>query len=273
MAAELHIFAVPGIPDVTPGADLGVLLADAVTRAGRAIEAGDVFVVAQKIVSKAEGALVRLDEVAPSPLAEQWAAAHGKDPRVVEVILRESRRIVRMDRGILIAETHHGFVCANAGVDASNVAPGFVTVLPRDPDASAQRLRERLCWATLSPSARGKSSELRGLAEAPEGAGSPDCAVIISDTFGRPWREGVVNVALGVAGLRPLIDYRGCMDQYGRPLQSTVIALADELAAAAEIVTRKTARTPVAIVRGAGEWSGEGSGRMLVRAAARDLFR
>ena len=166
MAAELHIFAVPGIPDVAAGADLGVLLAEAVTRAGHAIEAGDVFVVAQKIVSKAEGALVRLDEVVPSPLA-----------------------------------------------------------------------------------------------------------VIISDTFGRPWREGVVNVALGVAGLRPLIDYRGCMDHYGRPLQSTVIALADELAGAAEIVTRKTGRTPVAIVRGAAEWSGEGSGRMLLREAGRDLFR
>jgi coenzyme F420-0:L-glutamate ligase/coenzyme F420-1:gamma-L-glutamate ligase len=246
VATELHIFAVPGIPDVTPGAELGVLLADAVTRAGRTIEPGDVFVVAQKIVSKAEGALVRLDEVVPSPLAEQWAAAHGKDPRVVEVIFRESRRIVRMDRGIVIAETHHGFVCANAGVDASNVAPGFVTVLPRDPDASAERLRASL---------------------------PPRCAVIISDTFGRPWREGVVNVALGVAGLRPLIDYRGCVDPYGRQLESTVVALADELAGAAEIVTRKIARTPVAIVRGAGEWSGEGSGRMLVREAGRDLFR
>jgi coenzyme F420-0:L-glutamate ligase/coenzyme F420-1:gamma-L-glutamate ligase len=262
VATELHIFAVPGIPDVTPGAELGVLLADAVTRAGRAIEAGDVFVVAQKIVSKAEGALVRLDEVVPSPLALQWASAHGKDPKVVEVIFRESRRIVRMDRGILIAETHHGFVCANAGVDASNVAPGFVTVLPRDPDASAERLRtalwERLCRATLLGS--------------PLDPGSP-LAVIISDTFGRPWREGAVNVAIGVAGLRPLIDYRGCVDPYGRQLQSTMIALADELAGAAEIVTRKTARTPVAIVRGAAGWSGEGSGRMLVREPGRDLFR
>ena len=256
MAAELHIFAVPGIPDITPGAELGALLAEAVTRAGLAIDAGDVFVIAQKIVSKAEGALVRLDEVVPSPLAEQWAAAHGKDPRVVEVIFRESRRIVRMDRGILIAETHHGFVCANAGVDASNVAPGFVTVLPRDADASAERLRDALCRATLSGSPL-----------------EPGCAVIISDTFGRPWREGAVNVAIGVAGLRPLIDYRGCMDPYGRPLQSTEIALADELAGAAEIVTRKTGRTPVAIVRGAGEWSGEGSGRMLLREAGRDLFR
>ena len=265
MAAELHIFAVPGIPDITPGAELGALLAEAVTRAGLAIDAGDVFVIAQKIVSKAEGALVRLDEVVPSPLAEQWAAAHGKDPRVVEVIFRESRRIVRMDRGILIAETRHGFVCANAGVDASNVAPGFVTVLPRDADASAERLRDALCRATLSG--------LPGRATLSGSPLEPGCAVIISDTFGRPWREGAVNVAIGVAGLRPLIDYRGCMDPYGRPLQSTEIALADELAGAAEIVTRKTARTPVAIVRGAGEWSGEGSGRMLLREAGRDLFR
>jgi coenzyme F420-0:L-glutamate ligase / coenzyme F420-1:gamma-L-glutamate ligase len=250
VATDLHVFTVPGLPDVTPGADLAALIAGAAASARRAIEPGDVFVVAQKIVSKAEGALVRLAEVTPSPRAEEWAAGHGKDPRVVEVILREARRIVRMERGILIAETHHGFVCANAGVDASNVAPGFVTVLPRDPDASAERLRSEL-------------------------AARCECAVaiIISDTFGRPWREGAVNVALGVAGLRPLLDYRGCLDRYGRRLESSVTALADELAGAAEIVMRKTARTPVAIVRGAGEWCGEGSGRELVRDASRDLFR
>jgi coenzyme F420-0:L-glutamate ligase/coenzyme F420-1:gamma-L-glutamate ligase len=250
VASELHIFAVPGIPDVAPGADLGALVADAVARSGRAVEPGDVFVVAQKIVSKAEGAMVRLDEVVPSPLAEQWAAAHGKDATVVEVIFRESRRIVRMDRGILIAETRHGFVCANAGVDASNVAQGFVTVLPRDPDGSAEGLRMSLSKAL--------------------GCG---VATIVSDTFGRPWREGFVNVALGVAGLRPLIDYRGCVDPYGRRLQATIIALADELAGAAEVVMRKTAGTPVAIVRGAAEWTGNGSGQMLVREASRDMFR
>ena len=252
--ADLHIFAVAGIPDVTPGADLAALIAGAAARASCGIDAGDVVVVAQKIVSKAEGALVRLEDVVPSPRAEQWAAAHGKDPRAVEVILRESRRIVRMERGILIAETRHGFVCANAGVDASNMAPGFVTLLPRDPDASAERLRDGLCTVALSGSPHG-------------------CAVIISDSFGRPWREGAVDVALGVAGLRPLVDYRGCLDPYGRRLESSVTALADELAGAAEIVMRKTARTPVAIVRGAGEWCGEGSGRQLVRDASRDLFR
>ena len=261
----MNVFAVPGIPDVEPGDDVGALIEDAVARAGDTIEAGDVVVVAQKIVSKAEGAVVRLDGVAPSPRAAEWAVAWGKDPRVVEVVLRESRRIVRMERGILIAETRHGFVCANAGVDASNVERGFVTLLPRDPDQSAARMRSRI------------ASTIR---RQPDTSGSPTVAndhanigVIVSDTFGRPWREGVLNVALGVAGLRPLVDYRGCRDPYGRELTSTVIAVADELASAAELVMRKTARVPVAIVRGAGEWLGEGSGAELLRAAEQDLFR
>jgi coenzyme F420-0:L-glutamate ligase / coenzyme F420-1:gamma-L-glutamate ligase len=253
VAAELHVFAVPGIPEVVSGADLGRMIADAVRSGdgvGRAIRAGDVFVVAQKIVSKAEDAVVPLDGVVPSSLAREWAIANGRDPRVVEVILGESRRIVRMDRGVLITETHHGFVCANAGVDASNVPLGWVTVLPREPDASADRLREALSAAFECP-----------------------IGVIVADTFGRPWREGLVNVAIGVAGLRPLVDYRGCVDPHGRQLEITVVALADEIAAAAEIVMRKTARMPVAIVRGAAEWAGQGSARMLVRDAAHDLFR
>lgn len=247
---DLQLFALPGLPDIARGADLGALIAGAAGRTGHGVEAGDVFVIAQKIVSKAEGAIVRLDEVVPSAAANAWAAEHRKDARIIEVIFREAKRIVRMDRGILIAETHHGFVCANGGVDASNVEPGYVTVLPKDPDGSAERLREAL-------------SHEFGCA----------VAVIVSDTFGRPWREGVVNVALGVAGLRPLIDYRGRSDTYGRPLTSTVIALADELASAAEIVTRKSAGTPVAVARGAAEWVGEGNGRMLIRDASRDLFR
>jgi coenzyme F420-0:L-glutamate ligase/coenzyme F420-1:gamma-L-glutamate ligase len=247
---DLHVSAVQGIPDVERGDDVAALIGDAVAREGRRVESGDVFVIAQKVISKAEGAIVWLDDVAPSRMATQWAADHGRDARVVEVILRESRRIVRMDQGILITETHHGFVCANAGVDASNVPPGFVTVLPRDPDASAEGLRVALS-ATF---------------------GRP-IAIIVSDTFGRPWREGVVNVALGVAGLRPLMDLRGTVDAYGRPLVSTLVAVADELAGAAELVTRKSANTPVAIVRGAGDWIGEGAGRMLVRESSRDLFR
>jgi coenzyme F420-0:L-glutamate ligase / coenzyme F420-1:gamma-L-glutamate ligase len=247
---DLHLFALPGLPEIRRGADLAALIAGAVRRAERSIETGDVFVVAQKIVSKAEGAIRRLDDVAPSAMAVAWAKETGKDARLVEVILREARRIVRMDRGILIAETCHGFVCANAGVDSSNVEPGFATVLPEDPDGSAERLRNAL------------SDEF-----------GRQVAVIVSDTFGRAWREGVVNVALGVAGLTPLLDYRGRSDSYHRPLTSTVIALADELASAAEIVTRKSAGTPVAIARGAGEWAGDGNGRMLIRDASRDLFR
>ena len=250
MGPDLHVFAIPGIPDVGASDDLSALITNALKRCTRAVDAGDVFVVAQKIVSKAEGAIVRLDDVEPSPLAHQWAAAYNKDPRAVEVVLRESRRIVRMERGIVIAETRHGFVCANAGVDASNVPLGFVTVLPADPDASAARLRNAL-----------------------EASCGCQVGVIIADTFGRPWREGAVNVALGVSGVRALLDYRGCRDPYGRRLESTMIALADELASAAEIVMRKMARTPVAIVRGVAEWCGCGVGRELVREAVRDLFR
>jgi coenzyme F420-0:L-glutamate ligase/coenzyme F420-1:gamma-L-glutamate ligase len=253
------------------------LIAAAAARSGHAIAAGDVLVVAQKIVSKAEGALVRLDDVVASPAAEAWAAENDKDPRVIEVVLRESKRIVRMEHGVLIAETHQGFVCANAGVDASNVEPGYVSVLPRDPDASAERLRHDVWMATLKGSPYAQMDGVRR----PDGVrratllGSPRApiAVIISDTFGRPWREGVVNVAIGVAGLRPLLDYRGCRDPHGRELHSTVIAVADEIASAAEMVMRKITRTPVALVRGGGEWLGEGSSSQLIRPASRDLFR
>jgi len=230
--------------------DLGGSIAAAVGESAIAIDDGDVFVVAQKFVSKAEGAVVPLADVAPSPLARDWAARYGKDPAVVEVVLRESSRIVRMDRGIIIAETRHGFICANAGVDASNAPLGFVTLLPRDPDASASCLRRTLA-ARLGR----------------------DVGVIITDTFGRPWREGAVDVAIGVAGLRPLLDYRGSADQFGRKLQTTVIAVADEIAGAAELVMRKAARTPVTVVRGVRDWIGDGTAAMLVRPASTDLFR
>jgi coenzyme F420-0:L-glutamate ligase/coenzyme F420-1:gamma-L-glutamate ligase len=247
---ELHVFGVSGIPEVARGADLSRLIVDAMAGERRAVEAGDVFVIAQKVVSKAEGAIVELDQVVPSAAAVDWAAGSGKDPRVVEVVLREARRIVRMERGILIAETRHGFVCANAGVDASNVTPGWVTILPVDPDASAARLCSALQAAFGVP-----------------------IGVVVSDTFGRPWREGVVNVALGVAGVQPLIDYRGSLDAAGRTLTSTVIALADEIASAAEIVMTKASGIPVVVVRGLGDRLGEGSGQMLVRDPERDLFR
>jgi coenzyme F420-0:L-glutamate ligase/coenzyme F420-1:gamma-L-glutamate ligase len=250
VATELHIFAVPGIPEVTAGADLAEVVAEAVRRAGLEMQRGDVLVVAQKIVSKAEGAVVRLSDVTPSPLASEWAARFAKDPAAVEVVLRESRRIVRMDRGIIVAETHHGFVCANAGVDASNVAAGTVTTLPRDPDSSAARIQAGL-------------TERFGVT----------VGVIVADTFGRPWREGTVNVALGVAGFQPLLDWRGTSDHYGRVLQTTVVAVADEVASAAELVMGKTAQVPAAIVRGAGEWLGAGLATALVRPASADLFR
>ena len=228
------------------GDDLAALIRARADAEGAELTGETIVVIAQKAISKAEGAEADLRAVEPSELARTWAAQYGKDPRLIEVILRQSRRIVKMDRGVLIAETHHGFVAANAGVDQSNVAgEDRVTLLPRDPDASACRLRAQL------------------------GCG----AVIVSDTFGRPWREGLVNVAIGAAGLEPLEDYRGRPDSAGRPLQSTIIAIADELAAAAGLVMRKTDGVPVALIAGF-EWTrAEGSARALLRDPGRDLFR
>lgn len=248
--SEVRLIPVLGIPEVRPGDDLAGLIREAIRRQGEAIRGGDVLAVAQKVVSKAEGRLVDLRTVVPSPFAQQVAAAHGKDARHVEVILRESRRVVRMDQGVIIAETHHGFVCANAGVDRSNL-PGLETVclLPRDPDGSAARLRQGL-----------------------EAAAGGAIAVIITDTFGRPWREGLANVAIGVSGMAALRDYRGEKDPYGFTLESTAIAVADELAAAAELVMGKVEQVPAVIIRGFAALPGEGSGA-LIRPADRDLFR
>lgn len=249
-SAGIRILGLSGLPEIQPGDDLGALIVQAVSAPPVGIQERDIFVVAQKIVSKAEGRMVKLDSVEPSPQAQEWAAAQGKDARVLEVILRETRRIVRRERGILIVETRQGFICANAGVDASNVPEGTVTLLPEDPDRSARRLQAGL-----------------------ENAFGVRLAVIISDTFGRPWREGLVNVALGVAGLRPLLDYRGQKDVYGRPLKVTVVAVADELAAAAELAMGKTSRVPIAIIRGYAYEPAAGSGRNLLRPAEQDLFR
>ncbi len=245
----LRVLPVDGIPEVQPGDDLADLISGA---AGEdLLEAGDVVVVTHKIVSKAEGRLVNLDTVEPSAFAKNFAAQHDKDPRQVEVVLRESRRIVRMDRGIIISETHHGFVCANAGVDVSNV-PGedMVCLLPLDPDASACRLRDAL------------SSR----------AGA-DLAVVVSDSFGRAWRQGIANVAIGVAGMEPLADYRGERDPHGYPLNASILAVADELASAAELVMGKTAGIPVAVVRGYPYKRGHGTGRDLLMEPEKDLFR
>ena len=232
----IQIFPLPGLPEIEPGADLAALIAGALGAQEFRVGAGDVFVIAQKIVSKAEGRIVRLETIAPSDRADAWARAWGKDPRAVELVLRESHRIVRMERGIIVAETRHGFVCANAGVDLSNAEEGTAILLPHDPDASARSLQTALS-ATLGA----------------------DIAVIVSDTFGRPWREGLVNVALGVAGMPALIDYRGQRDAQGKLLQATIIALADELASAAELVMGKADGMPVAIIRGVQMTSREGS--------------
>jgi coenzyme F420-0:L-glutamate ligase/coenzyme F420-1:gamma-L-glutamate ligase len=244
----LEVLAVEGIPEVRPGDDLADLIARA---AGHDLRAGDVVVVTHKIASKAEGRLVDLRTVEPSAFAKGFAARYGKDPRQIEVVLRESRRTVRMDRGIIISETHHGFVCANAGVDTSNV-PGeeVVCLLPVDPDASAARLREALAARA-----------------------GVELAVIVSDSFGRAWREGIANVAIGVAGMQPLADYRGQTDPHGFPLAASLLATADELAAAAELVMGKTTGIPVAVVRGYPYERAAGTGRALIMPPERDLFR
>ena len=263
---KLEILAISGLPEVVSGDSLAALLLQAIEQNGPGLQDGDVLVVAQKVVSKAEGRMVELSGVEPSSNALSLAEKLGKDARHLEVILRESRRIVRMDGrmaartdgrmdepmngGVIIVETHHGLVCANAGVDASNVPEGWVSLLPADPDASARRLLEELGSAT------GKR-----------------LAVIISDTFGRPWREGLTNVAIGVAGFMPLHDYRGKQDRHGHSLAATVIATADELAAAAELVMGKTAGRPAAIVRNFPWTPGPGKAADLIRPKEKDLFR
>jgi coenzyme F420-0:L-glutamate ligase/coenzyme F420-1:gamma-L-glutamate ligase len=252
---SVEILALVRLPEVQPGDDLEALIGDALTATPGALplRPGDVLVVTQKVVSKAEGAIVDLRTVTARPEAVEWAAAWDRDPRQVEVVLRQARRIVRMAHGVIIVETEHGFVCANAGVDASNVGAGSgdtVTLLPRDPDASAARIR----------------------AAVRERFGH-DLPVIVSDSFGRPWRWGIVDVALGVSGLLPLEDLRGEPDADGRVMQSTVRAVADELASAAELALGKTAGRPVALVRGSNPPLGEGSIRDVIIAAGQDLFR
>lgn len=248
--SDVRIIALRGIPEIRPRDDLVAVIA-AAARAGAPLEDGDVVVVTQKIVSKAEGRIVDLATVTPSAFAEQVAAAWEKDPRQVEVVLGESKRIVRMGHGVMICETHHGFVCANAGVDASNVEQtGTVCLLPVDSDASADAIR-------------------RGL----EREAGVRLAVIISDSFGRPWREGIVNFAIGCSGIAPLLDYTGQSDPAGYELRVTAMAVVDELAAAAELAHGKLARVPVAIIRGATYTPGEGSVRQLIREAEKDLFR
>ena len=246
MAGEVRVIPLTGLPELETGDDLGALLAGAAKRAG-GLEAADVVVVAQKAVSKVEGRVVRLDDVEPSARAIELAV--GVDSRHVEVILQESAEIVRSRPPLLIVQTRHGFVCASAGVDASNAGPDTVILLPIDPDASAAVLRDRL-------------AELTGVAP----------GVIVSDSFGRAWRQGTTDVALGVAGITALRDLRGTRDAHGYELRSTMIAVADEIAGAAELVMGKSRGIPAAIVRGV-EAPGEGRGADLVMPRARDLFR
>lgn len=251
-AQGITIMRVRGVPEIRPGDSIGQELGRALRAQGDALRAEDLVVVAQKIVSKAEGRLVRLSDVTPSETATRFALEHNKDPRATEVVFRESRAILRMERGIIISETHHGFVCANAGVDRSNAgAPDTVVLLPTDPDASARRLRQ----------------DFMALAGGP-------VAVIITDTFGRAWREGHQNVAIGLAGLPALVPYAGLFDPDGYELRVTEVALADEIAAAAGLVMGKLERCPIVIVRGLEYDSGStDTAQAYVRPAERDMFR
>ena len=251
MAVEVRIIGIEGMPEVRPGDDLAAQILDAAGRQALAFQEGDVLVVTQKVVSKAEGRIVDLEGVEPGAFARQIAQQWEKDARVVEVVLRESARIVRMDHGVLICETKHGLICANAGVDSSNVERlGTVTLLPEDSDASAEALRRRI-----------------------EAAAGVSLAVIVTDTFGRPWREGHLNFAIGVAGMEPLLDYSGQTDPAGYELRVTQMAVADELAAAAELAHGKLDRVPVALVRGYSYSPGCGTAKELLRDPEKDLFR
>jgi coenzyme F420-0:L-glutamate ligase / coenzyme F420-1:gamma-L-glutamate ligase len=247
---EMRLIALGGLPEVTRGADLAALVVEGATRSGVRFERGDVLVLAQKIVSKAEGRTVALRSVKPSALAREWAPRLQQDPRLIEVVLRESRRVIRMTERALIVETRHGFVCANAGVDRSNVPGERVTLLPVNPDASARRIAAGL---------------LRRTAVA--------VPVVISDTFGRPWRLGLVNVAIGAWGLRVLEDLRGTRDALGHRLRATILAVGDELAAAAGLLMGKKDAVPAVIVRGFRYRAAKESARRLIRPAAEDMFR
>jgi coenzyme F420-0:L-glutamate ligase/coenzyme F420-1:gamma-L-glutamate ligase len=258
--SQIALYALPGIPNVQAGDDLVRLILDALERVGLRLADGDVVVVTQKIVSKAEGCAVALADVEPSPQAVALAAATDKDPRLVEVILRGSRGVVRQREGTLIMETQHGWICANAGVDRSNVSRSrfqagpegeIALTLPVDPDASAQRIREGLVAAS-----------------------GADVAVIITDTHGRAWRLGTVNVALGVAGMLPIADLRGQPDMVGYTLRVTTVARADELAAAAGLVSGQAAEgLPVVVIRGADYPRGDGRATDMQRPVEKDLFR
>jgi coenzyme F420-0:L-glutamate ligase/coenzyme F420-1:gamma-L-glutamate ligase len=242
---------VVGLPEVVAGDDLGVLIAEQIESNGGSLEDGDLVVVAQKVVSKSEGAVRRISEQEPTDEAVELAKTLDKDPRLVQIVLDQSKRVVRAVPGVLIVETLHGFICANAGVDQSNIeSEDLVTVLPVDSDRSAEGIRRTLCERS------GRS-----------------VGVLVSDTFNRPWREGSINVAIGVAGFDPLRDLRGTPDDFEREMVTSTVSLADEVASTAQLVMGERGRIPVAIVRGV-EWeAGDYSAGRLLRPASRDLFR
>lgn len=247
---ELRVLGLRGMPIVQPDDDLAALILDAAVAQGTPLEAGDVVAVTQRIVSRAEHRVRRLDEFDPSPFARDYAERFEKDARVVEAVLRESTRVIRQVGGVLITETRHGFKCANAGVDASNVGgEEFVSLLPLDPDASCRRIRDGI-------------RERAGI----------EVAVVMTDTFGRPWRHGQTNVAIGVAGMLPFRDYVGTRDMDGRELRVTTICVADQIAGTAELVMGKSDGIPAAIVRGYDYPRGEGSASEIVRELELDLF-
>ena len=248
---EIRLFGIDGLPEIAEGMDLTALILQAAQAQGTPLEQDDILIVTQKVVSKEEGKLLDLATVTPSALAEQWASDYDRDPRLVEVAMRESKRISRMDKGVMVTETRHGFYCINAGVDASNVpGDGMVVLLPDDPDASATRIRDAVL----------RTAGIR-------------VAVIITDTWGRPWREGLTNVAIGAAGMAVLRDYRGTTDPFGMELHASAIAVVDELASAAELVMGKVDMVPVAVARGYAYTPSDGKVRDLIREPDRDLFR
>jgi coenzyme F420-0:L-glutamate ligase/coenzyme F420-1:gamma-L-glutamate ligase len=249
--AGLSIFGVPGLPEITTGSDLATMIADASAAAGTPLQNGDIVVVTSKIVSKAEGRVVDMATVKVSPFAQQYAEKWEKEPAVVELVLQESRRVVRQVGPILITETRHGFICANAGIDqSSSGGHGLAVLLPVDPDASAARIRKTL------------------------GARGVDVAVIISDTFGRPWREGQTDIAIGIAGMQPVTSYIGQVDPHGHEFRVQALCTADELAGAAELVKGNLSRVPVAAIRGL-PWEPDDTATMqsIIRDTERDLFR
>ena len=250
-SGEIRILPIAVAEEIRPRASLSQILLSAAKVAGLRFEDGDILVVKHKVVSKAEGAIIPLDKIRPSRRSRNWARRYGVDARVSELALRESRRVVRRRNGVMITETRHGFICANSGVDVSNVDGGrHAVVLPKDPDRSAARLRAEIRKKT-----------------------GAEVAVIVSDSFGRPWREGLTEVAIGVSGMKPLVDYRGRRDPHGYSLHATVDAVADELACAAGLACGKLLSTPACIIRGYVYGKANGRARELLRPAKRDLFR